>query len=359
MKKILIVEDNPSLRESLKELTEAAGYCPELAENGQIALEILGTNYIPDLIISDIMMPLVDGYQLRNIISSKPNLANVPFIFLTAKAQLDDIRKGMNIGADDYLTKPFKAADLLAAIEIKLNKKYNLDKKIDIITKNFALYVPHELRTPLVSILGYTGLLLSEKDEINKDEIFYMVERIDNSAKRLHETIEKFILFTEINRSINDKNYLETLNQPASANAEKIISNTASEVGKKYDRIDDLKFSLKEADLEIPVILFSIALKQIIENAFKFSKLNQPITISSEIIDHNYVVSIRDEGIGIEQKDIEMIDAFVQFERDENQQIGNGLGLIITKKIIENFNGKIEISSIKNEFTEVKIFLPL
>ncbi len=359
MKKILIVEDNPNVSESLRDLLEASGYLPNLAASGEIALEVLNTNYVPDLIISDIMMPGIDGYQLRNIISSKPNLAHLPFIFLTAKSQMEDIRKGMNIGADDYLTKPYKAADLLNAIEIRLNKKETLDKKIEIITRNFAFYVPHELRTPLVSILGYSGLLLAEKNEISKEEIFYMIDRINNSAKRLHDTIEKFILFTEINRSFEDKEYFKNLEQPISVEADRIIRTTALEIAKNFNRQDDVSINLETVDLEMPLLLFSTLIKQVVENSFKFSKQKETVKISSVLNNGNYNISIKDEGIGMGNDEIKMIDAFVQFKRNENQQIGNGLGLMITKMITNNYGGKLEIFSELNEFTEVKITLPV
>lgn len=359
MKKILIVEDNQSVRESINDIIDSAGYEPKCAENGEKAIQILNSNYTPDLIISDIMMPGIDGYQLRNIISSKPNLAQIPFIFLTAKAQVDEIRKGMNTGADDYITKPFKAVDLLNAVGIRLNKKETLDKKLDIITKNFAMYVPHELRTPLVSILGYTGMLLAERDEISNDEMFYMIERINNSAKRLHDTIEKFILFNEINKSEEDKDYLKSLTPSASINTSKIISDTSSEISKNYNREEDLILNVETADVNMPEILFTTVIKQIIDNAFKFSKKENPVNISSKFENGCYIVLVRDHGIGISNGEIELMDAFVQLERSEQQQIGNGLGLITAKKIMNNFNGKIDIKSVKHEFTEVMLLFPL
>jgi DNA-binding response OmpR family regulator len=121
MKKILIIEDNPEVRENTKEILELAGYEVLTAPNGKLGVENAQKEK-PDLIICDIMMPELDGYGVLHILNKKPETAGLPFIFLTAKTEKTDIRKGMNLGADDYLTKPFDDTDLLNAIEARLRK---------------------------------------------------------------------------------------------------------------------------------------------------------------------------------------------------------------------------------------------
>ncbi|MBI1766984.1 MAG: response regulator [Bacteroidetes bacterium] len=121
MKKILLIEDNPEVRENTTEILELAGYTVTTAPNGKVGVELVQKER-PDLIICDIMMPDLDGYGVLHILSKKPDTATIPFIFLTAKTEKTDIRKGMNLGADDYLTKPFDDTDLLNAIEARLQK---------------------------------------------------------------------------------------------------------------------------------------------------------------------------------------------------------------------------------------------
>jgi CRP-like cAMP-binding protein/CheY-like chemotaxis protein len=120
-KKILLIEDNPEVRENTNEILDLAGYDVVTAPNGKIGVEV-AQNEKPDLIICDIMMPELDGYGVLHILSKNTETAGVPFIFLTAKTEKTDIRKGMNLGADDYLTKPFDDTDLLNAIEARLRK---------------------------------------------------------------------------------------------------------------------------------------------------------------------------------------------------------------------------------------------
>lgn len=116
MKHILLIEDNLEVRENTQELLQLAGYEVTTAENGKVGV-VKATEVDPDLIICDIMMPELDGYGVIKILSRNPETAVIPFIFLTAKADKSDIRMGMNLGADDYLTKPFDETDLLDAIE--------------------------------------------------------------------------------------------------------------------------------------------------------------------------------------------------------------------------------------------------
>ncbi len=121
-KKVLIIEDNDDIRENVIEILELAGYTVASASNGKAGVE-LAFQDTPDIILCDIMMPELDGYGVLYLLSKRPETIAVPFIFLTAKAEHFDRRKGMEMGADDYLTKPFDDMELLAAIESRLKKK--------------------------------------------------------------------------------------------------------------------------------------------------------------------------------------------------------------------------------------------
>src|SRR6187551_1349164 len=120
--KILIVEDNHDVRENLSEILNLSGYQSITANNGKQGVE-LALSEIPDLILCDIMMPELDGYGVLRILSKNPLTEHIPFIFLSAKTELMDIRKGMTMGADDYITKPFDDVELLDTVEARLSRK--------------------------------------------------------------------------------------------------------------------------------------------------------------------------------------------------------------------------------------------
>lgn len=130
MKKILLIEDNTEIRENTAEILELDGYEVEVAENGKTGVE-KALRSAPDLIICDIMMPVLDGYGVLHLLSKNPQTESIPFIFLTAKADRGDYRKGMEMGADDYITKPFEDVELLNAIESRFKKQGLIDKKYE------------------------------------------------------------------------------------------------------------------------------------------------------------------------------------------------------------------------------------
>ena len=130
MKTILLIEDDEAIRENTAELLEMAGFAVLTAENGQLGVaQALAAR--PDLVICDIMMPVLDGYGVLQIFNQNAQLAGVPFIFLTAKTERTDLRRGMELGADDYLTKPFDKAELLSAITGRLNRFQHLKPEYD------------------------------------------------------------------------------------------------------------------------------------------------------------------------------------------------------------------------------------
>lgn len=140
MKKILVIEDNQEVRENLCEILELASYEAYPAENGKIGVEkALLVN--PDLILCDVMMPTLDGFGVLNILHKNPKTNHIPFIFLTAKAEMSDIRKGMGLGADDYITKPFDDTELLQAIEIRLEKHDRIHQSFDGSDQGFQNFI--------------------------------------------------------------------------------------------------------------------------------------------------------------------------------------------------------------------------
>ena len=129
MKHLLLIEDNNEIRENTAEILELAGYKVRTAENGKIGVA-MALQAKPDLIICDIMMPVLDGYGVLHLLNKNPELTGIPFIFLTAKAERGDFRKGMEMGADDYITKPFSDIELLNAVESRI-------KKTELLAKNY------------------------------------------------------------------------------------------------------------------------------------------------------------------------------------------------------------------------------
>src|SRR6478609_8127136 len=171
MKTILIIEDNQEVRENTAEILELANYKVITAENGKTGVEAAKKEK-PDLIVCDVMMPELDGFGVLHVLSKNTETASIPFIFLTAKSEKEDLRKGMNLGADDYITKPFDDVELLDTIEIRL-------KKNEIVKKEFTK-TEEGLNTFLDHAKGLKEL-----------------EELLSSEKKVNHVTKKHILFAE------------------------------------------------------------------------------------------------------------------------------------------------------------------
>jgi len=357
MSKILVVEDEKDVRTTIIDLLESGGYSTISAHNGKQAIKLLEYE-IPDLIISDILMPEMDGYQLLEHFQKLPGASTVPFIFLSAKTDNSDVRRGMVQGADDYLTKPFRVKELLQSVKTQLEKKKRLDKKFEDIFLDISAYVPHELRTPLIPIIGYAEIINEGIQELTKDEISEMAAKIKISSSRLHKTIEKFIRYTGIRLKLATKNN-EELNNTFTQSPQTIIEYISKKMLIELKREKDLMLELIDSPISISENDLEFVTEEILENALKFSNAGTPIQIKCSIKGNFYEMDITDHGRGMAKEQVTNILPFCQHDRNKFQQSGNGLGLVSVKNLMTYYGGKFQLSSELNEFTTCKLSFPL
>lgn len=224
---------------------------------------------------------------------------------------------------------------------------------------NITHYVPHELRTPLVAILGYSDLILDDFEDLPPDDIRSMIRRINIGAKRLHNTIEKFITYTEIECLSHDRQLIGDLSIYNIRNINEVIEVCIKENFSSSERYKDIIFKSESAGVKIANKYLEIALTELIANALKFSPAGSKIEITGAKKEEYYELSVKDSGFGMTESQIKRIGAFFQFERKRNQQTGNGLGLIIVKRIAGIFDCSLEIESIKGKGTMVNLKIPL
>lgn len=361
MKTILVVEDEKDLRLNLQEMLEREGFSILTAANGVEALQ-LTSSIEPDLILSDIKMPDMDGLEFLKTLQQKNETASIPFIFLTAKVDMQDLREGMILGADDYITKPFKIDDLITAINTRLRKKENNLKTINDFKKMLSQKIPHELFTPLVGILGFSEIIENDVQSLTADEIKSMAEKIKTSGHRLQRRIEKFTVYMDLSNMLAEK-----------FNGEKSFKNThllyeidpfyvslkLKTIAASLDRSDTMFVNLDKANVCITEEYFERLLMELIENAAKFSEKDTPIEIfGREEIDY-YRLEVIDYGMGMNEVNVDHLDLFNQKGREFEVSEGLGIGLVIVKQILQLFNASIKIESKLDEFTKINIRLPL
>ena len=192
MQTILVVEDEELLRKNIVEALECLFFEVLEAENGAVGVQ-LAQKHLPDLVLCDIMMPELDGYGVFKALRQDPETATIPFIFLSAKGEKSDIRKGMSLGADDYLTKPFTIPELHNAISTQLEKRVKIfshfHENLNELPSKVAEPLPEELRKPLEEILSLSQVLINQYEVMESNEVREMLGKIHNDAENLSRRI--------------------------------------------------------------------------------------------------------------------------------------------------------------------------
>ena len=182
MKKILLIEDNDDIRNNTAEILELSNYEVIVAENGKIGVE-KAMEHVPDLIICDIMMPVLDGYGVLHAIHKNEAIKNIPFIFLTARTERIDFRRGMDLGADDYVMKPFDGTELLNAVDSRLKKRDMLKQEINPGLKGLQYIIQTSLGKNVVKIF-------TEDRNVNKFKKKQIVYSEGNHPNRLYYVLK-------------------------------------------------------------------------------------------------------------------------------------------------------------------------
>lgn len=352
MKIILVIEDEQPLRESICEILKFEKFAVLQAENGRQGVE-QAIQHLPDLILCDIMMPALNGMEVLETLRSKESTKMIPFIFLTALSDRVNVRSGMELGADDYIGKPFTKDELLRAISIRLKKAVEIKKKLahaaelETVNKSlnaFAQTVSNSLKTPLRAMDSYTRILMDDYVEIlDKDGIRYL-ETIRASSSKMRLLIDGLLLFAnqqkrEINRS--------------SVNMKSLVQHVAAD------------FNSRKNEKPVEIIVADIPhaycdetmIKQVfinlISNAIKYSeKKSKPvIEVGHLIINNEGVYYVKDNGVGFDMKFYPKLFSVFHRLHSEKEFIGIGIGLFIVKEIIEKHGGHVWAEGIVDEGT--------
>lgn len=359
MEKILVIEDEQDIREQIVKILQYEGFNVISAEHGRAGLERIHRD-APDLIICDVLMPELSGYGVLTEIRANPRTAAIPFIFLTARAAPENIRHGMTLGADDYLTKPFKVSDLLDAVRTRLEKHTRDMKQLDDLRKNLSQTLPHELQTPLTAILGFTEFLLNlDRDMLPElDEILEMQRSINECAQRLHHLIANYLLYAKLQMLDYDAEQRRRWQaNNLLTNVKDFVTFLVQEQRAALRRGDDVSIDIENAAVRISESHLQKILKEVVENAVKFSEDGTPITLHGRIEDGRYVLRLSDRGRGMTEDQLANVGAYMQFDRDRYEQQGMGLGLTLARMLAALHGGRLELESAPGQGTTVTLIL--
>ena len=331
MPAIVLIEDSLSLQKSIEVLLSTSGYAVVSFESGESALERITTSP-PDLILCDIVLPGIDGYEVLRQVREMGTGLEIPFIFLSALVEKDQVRKGMNLGADDYLTKPFTSAALLAAVQARLERSTDLrgvvEHEFRQYQKQKLLSLPHELRTPLNGIAGGISLL-REETEKHDHKIHDLFAIVESSAERLEKTLLKYLLFLELKCG-----QISLCDRRKDVDAGLVVASVATRQAREAGRENDLRLHTQEVLVPCADCLDNVV-AEVVSNAFKFSEAGSRVEVRMTTDDGRVCVTCRDHGCGMTGEEIAAIGPFVQFHRREREQQGLGLGLAICRELVK------------------------
>lgn len=361
MKRILVIDDEEWLREMIQLALRQKGYEIIEAENGEAGIE-KAKKLLPDLILCDVNMGKVDGYLTLSSLRSDSATAAIPFILMTGLVDNAGMRHGMELGADDYLPKPFTIDALYAAVEARLKKAQTLrdeaEKKLSDLRDNISMMLPHELRTPLNGILAYGEILTADAASLQPAEITEMGQIIYESGKRLERLIENFLIYSQIELMGADPQRAAGLRRKQTKNPKKIIETRAFAHAESAGRRADLSLELTDAPISVSEEYLTKIVDELIHNAFKFSKAGTGVKVKMSPSDGIVTMSIIDHGRGLETEHIRKVGAYMQFERKLHEQQGLGLGLTIAKRLTEVHGGSLAIEKNSGQGTSVIVKLP-
>ncbi len=356
---ILIIEDDETIRSEVVQWLQFEDHEVLSAANGREGIR-LALEHKPDLIVSDILMPETDGYRVLFELRVSPSTALIPFIFMSAKAERQDLRYGMELGADDYLSKPFTRGELMRAIEKRIQRhasyQTTTDQQIATVKRSLLRRLSHELRTPLVGVLGIGELLTSGAATLSDDEIVEYGQLLTSSAHRLSRLVDNYLLYMKLESEVGQP-FEPPMALPARETVS-VIRGTSEQAATDHDRRQDLSISIHPFQVQIEANTLRKIVYELVDNAFKFSTAKQKVIVTGKHENSAYVLRVADQGRGIAADDIPEIAAYVQFGRDVYEQQGLGLGLSIVKRLVELGDGSLHIESAVGKGTIVTVSLP-
>jgi two-component system sensor histidine kinase/response regulator len=350
-KTILVVDDEPAIRLGLAATLKRQGYSVITAEDGSDGI-LKATQTLPDLILSDVMMPNMNGFELRRKLGTVPSLASIPFIFLTARTASEDRITGIREGADDYVTKPFVIEELLVRVEAVLRRvrterdhgrelgKQDAQAELEKFRKEILQNFRHEIRTPLGNIMMSLEMAVNHKFDSQEEQTEFIRLAL-SSVDRMEALVSDIILLADMDQ--NEMHYIRQV-----LNAEFHI---LAPVQKRLQRYEHKKLEfIPEIQITDEIFAprreFTQVMVSLADNAFKFSPEGGKVVLRVKSTGNGgAVIEWEDEGPGIPLDQHEKVfDRFYQISQGDNREFqGLGVGLTIAKAIITSLGGEVKI----------------
>lgn len=365
--RVLVVEDDSHLLSGIRDILELEDYSVLTATNGRDALTVLRSDPAnpPDVIVSDIMMPHMNGFEFLDEVRKEDLWVNVPFIFLTAKGEKTDMHRGRRLGADVYLVKPFDAEDLIVAVDSCLNRQRHIKRvqegEVSSIKRKILTILNHEFRTPLTLVVAYADMLKDfDPDTMEEAEVMTFLKGVNSGADRLRRLIENFIVLVEIDSGDAAKTF--SWRKRDVTDIQLLVDDAFRQIEMPEQRprewVLDVPDDLPPVTLDAQYI--TVLIRELLDNAAKFSGHGDRIILKIREDNDYLTITVRDYGRGIPEDILDEIWVpFYQYNREEFEDQGSGSGLAIVAGLTRIHNGDYHVKSALGQGSQFIVRLPL
>jgi two-component system sensor histidine kinase/response regulator len=357
MKTILIIDDDAAICGMLSTALKQCGHHAITANSGSAGME-LARKHLPDLILCDITMPGMDGRSVLQALREDAELGATQIVLMTGNIHDVTPRSGMELGADDFLVKPFTFDELTRCVDARL-KRASLHWRVEgkvarELRSALKSTLPHEFLTPLTGIMGLTQLLLDDSSDTDPKETREMLLDIEKSSKRLHRTMKNYFAILDLHSDKAEGTVSTDKLSPTEVSAAIVAGITAA--AHRHERQDDVSSDITECAVRCAENALATIAEELVDNACSFSRPGTPIKVR---LNAAGVLTVQDQGRGILPEHIEKIGAFKQFDRKKYEQQGLGLGLVLTQNLVTHYGGRLSLASEPGVGTTVTVALPL
>jgi DNA-binding response OmpR family regulator len=353
--KILVIEDELNVRENIVELLESEDFEVFSAKDGFEGI-FLAQEHSPELILCDVTMPELDGYGVLNNLRKDPNIAITPFIFLTAKAASEEIRQGMNLGADDYLTKPFSRQELLTTIKARLSKQKIHDQNTDALLKDIgeslSYSISEKIFNPLDEILGASEVFRQDANIIEPNDIEKLGAHIQSNTKFLKRAILNIFMYLNMELMFHNSDSLETIKNIYTTRPGDFVYMIAMQLARKYDCSKKLVVSIDNSRLKISTSDWNKIVEESLEFVFSLFKEGSLIDVSAKIVDDIFQYSIRLESDELPYDLLHKTAQNIPRTQAFYESLDPGLGLLIIHFIVKLYDGEFIVSNEKTSWRD-------
>jgi two-component system sensor histidine kinase/response regulator len=360
MKTILVIDDDTSMR-TFVSATLRPHFKVATAGDGHSGLETaLATQ--PHLILCDVNMKGLDGYATLFSLRRNPLTRDTPFILMTGEASTPGMRHGMDLGADDYLPKPFLPQQLLEAIDMHLARRDEMrgeaEEKFRALQKSLVHSIPNQLLAPMDDLLNLTEMISKGFRAFEPDEIVALSRDAHRVATRVRQQVENCLLLAELMLLADEPRRPSPWRERRRVHLLDVVEPAVIEKAKQMERGNDLRLSLSYGQGHLNPAGLKKIVEEIVDNAFKFSRAGMPVDVSVFSADGHSTIQVTDRGSGIARDEIAKLTGFVRFEQKLVETRGCGLGLAIARGLTELNDGQFRIRPGEKGGTVVQIVLP-